>query len=92
MLLSNLRVHREQAGDCASYFDAQAAGQLASLMTRHQDMADPSRAEREKDAIAASQKRVKQFAVDFSVTVERAVALFPRQRSLTPVKIFDGTQ
>jgi glycosyltransferase involved in cell wall biosynthesis len=76
MLLSNLRVHREQAGDCASYFDAQAAGQLASLMARHQDMADPSRAEREKDAIAASQKRVKQFAVDFSATVERTMAFF----------------
>jgi glycosyltransferase involved in cell wall biosynthesis len=29
MLLSNLRVHKEQAGDCASYFDAKATGQLA---------------------------------------------------------------
>ena len=76
MLLSNLRVHKEQAGDCASYFDAKAAGQLATLMARYQEMADPSRAEREKEAIAASQKRVKQFALDFSATAERAMASF----------------
>jgi glycosyltransferase involved in cell wall biosynthesis len=79
MLLSNLRVHKEQAGDCANYFDAEAAGQLASLMARQQDLADPSRPDREKEAIAASQKRVKQFAVDFSETVERAMASSLRQ-------------
>ncbi len=39
MLLSDLRVHREQAGDCAYYFDPEAAGQLASLMARHEDFA-----------------------------------------------------
>jgi glycosyltransferase involved in cell wall biosynthesis len=92
MLLSDLRVHREQAGDRACYFGPKAAEQLASLMARHEDLPAPSRRDREKEAIAAAQNRVKQFAVDFSVTVERAVALFPRQRSLSPVKIFDGTQ
>ena len=77
MLLSDLRVHREQAGDCASYFDAKAAGQLASLMARYQEMAAPSRAEREKEAIAASQKRVKQFALDFSVNRGARYGVFP---------------
>jgi glycosyltransferase involved in cell wall biosynthesis len=81
MLLSDLRVHREQAGDCADYFDAEVAGQLASLMARHEDSPDLSRRDREREAIAASQKRVKQFAVDFSETVERATALFLHQRA-----------
>jgi glycosyltransferase involved in cell wall biosynthesis len=81
MLLSDLRVHREQAGDCADYFDAEVAGQLASLMARHEDSPDLSRGDREREAIAASQKRVKQFAVDFSETVERATALFLHQRA-----------
>jgi glycosyltransferase involved in cell wall biosynthesis len=92
MLLSDLRVHREQAGDRAYYFSPKAAEQLASLMARHEELAAPSSRDREKEAIAAAQNRVKQFAVDFSVTVERAVALFARQRSLPPVKVFDGTQ
>ena len=92
MLLSDLRVHREQAGDCADYFDPEAAEQLASLMARHEDLPAPSRRDREKEAIAASQDRVKQFALDFSVTVERAVALFLRQRSPSPVRVFDRTE
>jgi glycosyltransferase involved in cell wall biosynthesis len=81
MLLSDLRVHREQAGDCADYFDPEVASQLASLMARHEDSPDPLRRDREKEAIAASQKRVKQFALDFSETVERATALFLHPRA-----------
>jgi glycosyltransferase involved in cell wall biosynthesis len=92
MLLSDLRVHREQAGNCACYFRAEAAGHLASLMARHEDLPAPSRLDREKEAIAASQSRVRQFAVDFSVTVERAVALFPRQPSLSTVGVLDRTR
>jgi glycosyltransferase involved in cell wall biosynthesis len=81
MLLSDLRVHREQAGDCADYFDPEAEGQLASLMARHEDSPDPSRREREHEAIVASHMRVKQFAFDFSETVERATAVFLQQRA-----------
>jgi glycosyltransferase involved in cell wall biosynthesis len=92
MLLSDLRVHREQAGNCACYFGAEAAGQLASLMARHEDLPALSRRDREKEAIAATQNRVKQFAVDFSVTMERAVALFLRQPSLSTVGVFDRTR
>jgi glycosyltransferase involved in cell wall biosynthesis len=92
MLLSDLRVHREQAGDCAYFFEPEAPSQLASLMARHEDLPAPSRREREKEAIAASQDRVKQFAVDFSVTVERAVALFPRQPSHSQGRVFERTR
>jgi glycosyltransferase involved in cell wall biosynthesis len=92
MLLSNLRVHREQAGDRAYYFDPQAAEQLASLMARHQDLPAPSRRQNQKEAIAAAQDRVKQFALDFALTVERAVALFLHQPSRPPVRVFDRSQ
>ena len=79
MLLSDLRVHREQAGDCAHYFDPEAADDLALLMARHEDSPDPSRRDRENAAIVASSSRVKQFAIDFSETVERATVLFHNQ-------------
>jgi glycosyltransferase involved in cell wall biosynthesis len=76
MLLSDLRVHREQAGDAADYFAPEAAGQLALLMARSEDLSDPSRRQKEQQAIAASRQRVQQFALDFSQTVDRARALF----------------
>jgi glycosyltransferase involved in cell wall biosynthesis len=81
MLLSHLRVHREQAGECAEYFAPEVPGQLASLMARHKDSPDPSRREREQEAIVASHQRVRQFAFDFAETVERATALFLHQRA-----------
>lgn len=85
MLLSDLRVHREQAGNRADYFDPQAADQLASLMARHEDLPAPARRAREKQAIAAAQHRVKQFALEFALTVERAVGL----PSPSPVSVFE---
>ena len=73
MLLSNLRVHREQVGDAAVFFDADSAQQLATLMAAHQNLPASSRQDMEKSAILASQNRMRQFAIDFSETVERAV-------------------
>jgi hypothetical protein len=61
-------------------------------MARHQEMADPSRAEREKEAIAASQKRVKQFALDFSATVERAMALFSANARVEVARVFGSME
>jgi glycosyltransferase involved in cell wall biosynthesis len=81
MLLSDLRVHREQAEDRASYFAPASAEQLASLMARHQHLSPASRYDREQEAIAAASDRVKNFALEFSATVEGTVALFHRQRS-----------
>jgi glycosyltransferase involved in cell wall biosynthesis len=92
MLLSDLRVHREQVGDRASYFDAEAAEQLASLMARHEDLPAPARRDREQEAIAAAQDRVRQFALEFSVTVERAVGLFQANDRLFSVSVFDRTK
>ncbi len=92
MLLSDLRVHREQAGDRACYFDPEAAEQLASLMARHEDLPASSRREREKEAIAAAHLRVKQFALDFSFTVELAAASFLRHGVLSRESVFDRIQ
>src|SRR3984885_9732709 len=92
MLLSDLRVHREQAGDRASYFDPERAEQIASLMARHVDLPAPARRDREKEAIAAAQERVKRFALEFSVTVERAVALFQSSERPFRVRVFDRTK
>jgi glycosyltransferase involved in cell wall biosynthesis len=89
MLLSDLRVHREQAGDHAAYFAPESAEQLASLMARHKHLPTAFRRAREQEAIAAAQDRVKQFALEFSLSVERAVALFPRQLSSSRVHILD---
>jgi glycosyltransferase involved in cell wall biosynthesis len=86
MLLSNLRVHREQAGDLARFFDPHAAEQLASLMAQHRNVPTASRHDMEKLAIAASNNRVKQFASEFSETVERAATLFEKpQWSSRPI-------
>ena len=76
MLLSNLRVHMEQAGEYARYFNPDAAEQLASLMAQHRNSPASSRQEMEKLAIGASHNRVKQFANEFSQTVERAAGSF----------------
>lgn len=73
MLLSELSVHQEQAGDSAVFFDPHEAGQLAALMSQHKHLSVSSRHEMEIHAFAASQRRVSQFARDFSYTVEQAL-------------------
>jgi hypothetical protein len=50
-------------------------------MARHEDSPDPSRRDREQEAMAASQKRTRQFALDFSETVERTAASFLHQQA-----------
>jgi glycosyltransferase involved in cell wall biosynthesis len=72
LLLSNLSVHLEQAGDSARYFDPRAAEQLASLMAQQENLSGSSRRNIEALAIAASKNRVKQFAIDFSEAVAYA--------------------
>ncbi|QNI30774.1 glycosyltransferase family 4 protein [Alloacidobacterium dinghuense] len=74
MLLSNLSVHQEQAGDSALFFDPHEAERLAALMSQQKNLPASSRHEMEKLASTASRKRVSQFAADFSYTVERALA------------------
>ncbi len=76
LLLSNLSVHVEQAGDAAEYFDPLSAGQLAARMASQRNLSETARQQLQSLAWVESQGRVKQFALDFSSTVERAASLF----------------
>lgn len=73
MLLSNLRVHREQVGESAGLFDLDSPEALADLLQTYPEMSAPVRRERERAAVAASTDRVRQFALDFAAAAERAV-------------------
>ncbi len=75
MLLSNLGVHMEQAEGAAHFFDPHIPEQLATLMIQYKQMSAAVRQEMEQVAIAASWNRVKQYAEDFSSTVERTALL-----------------
>jgi glycosyltransferase involved in cell wall biosynthesis len=74
MLLSNLPVHMEQAGDSARFFNPHSASQLSSLMSCQEKLSSLARRERERLAIAVSHKRTAQFADDFADVAESALA------------------
>jgi glycosyltransferase involved in cell wall biosynthesis len=79
MLLSDLRVHREQATSTARFFAPESAEQLAELMfLQRQEMHDTTRFDVERIVVEASQRRVRQFAENFTDVVERAVTSFKR--------------
>lgn len=72
MILSNLGVHREQAGDQAVYFDPDSPAELADCMKRHLTRALPDSASRELMAAQGVPVRLAKFASDFSHVVEAA--------------------
>jgi len=75
MLLSDLKVHVEQAEGRAEFFSPHAPDQLAVLMAAHRKLTVGERQEREQAAIAASRERIQQYAQEFSETAERAASL-----------------
>lgn len=78
MLLSDLAVHREQAGNSAVYFNPRNAESLATVL--EQFVATPE-AERQRLSIAAGQdaaERRKRFAAEFVALCEEAVAVRER--------------
>jgi len=73
MVLSNLPVHREQAGADATYFDTSSPESLADALHAFQPLA---RTEREQRAAAAREDatmRVRRFSNDFLSLVERSI-------------------
>lgn len=70
MLLSNLRVHREQVSDSAQFFEPTSVEQLAALMAAHPPLSAPLRREVEKRSLQAAQNRVRKFALDFAEIVD----------------------
>lgn len=71
MLLSDLRVHREQVGGSAQFFMPDSVEQLATLMAAHRTLSAAARRDLGKTAIESSRNRVQRFAIDFSEMVER---------------------
>ena len=66
LLLSDLDVHREQAGSTATYFERHSAASLARALEAIQPLPAAQREQRLQDARAASEQRVRQFAADFA--------------------------
>lgn len=73
MLLSDLAVHREQAGENALYFDRRSATSLADALQSLQPRSSTEIALCSSKALADATQRVKRFAEDF-IAVVRHVA------------------
>ena len=79
MLLSDLDVHREQAGCKATYFDRYSAQSLADALRQFEAPSDTVRQQMAVAAHVDSQERVLQFAADFEAAVRQAVAFASRR-------------
>lgn len=73
MLLSDLPVHREQAGVSALYFDRYSADSLADALQSLQRCSPEDSEQRSRAALADTAHRVKRFADDFVVVVKQAI-------------------
>jgi len=70
LILSSLRVHKEQAGNDAQYFDCGSAQQLASILEAFRPLDPEERRVRSETAAAATEKAVQRFADEFCDLVE----------------------
>ena len=73
MLLSDLPVHREQAGVNALYFDRHSAASLADALQSLQRCSHTASEQRNREALADTAHRVKRFADDFVAVVNQAI-------------------
>jgi glycosyltransferase involved in cell wall biosynthesis len=73
MVLSDLDVHREQAGDHATYFDRYSAESLADALANFKPPPLAVRLLLREQARAESERRVKQFAHEFIALAHAAV-------------------
>lgn len=74
MLLSDLAVHREQAGEGAQYFDRHSAASLADALECFPATDAVERDRLSMQAARAANDRVRAFAADFADLVESAAA------------------
>lgn len=65
LLLSDLAVHREQAGESATYFERHSAASLAEAIASVRPLSDDERERRLAAACAAVPERVRRFAAEF---------------------------
>lgn len=73
MLLSDLPVHREQAGINALYFDRHSAVSLADALQSLQRCSPVDRGQRTSGAQADTVHRIQRFAVDFVAVVNQTI-------------------
>ena len=74
LLLSDIPVHREQAGEAASYFDPQSANELAIALGNYAPVAADGRRAARVDARRAAAVRVEAFASQFVEVAQRCFA------------------
>jgi glycosyltransferase involved in cell wall biosynthesis len=66
LLLSDLDVHREQAGDNAVYFERHSAISLANVLQSFKPLSAEARVARQLSACSEADDYVRRFAFDFS--------------------------
>lgn len=71
LILSDLAVHREQAGDDARYFARASAASLADALAAFQPLSPQERARRGEEAAADAVRRVRTFAEQFVAVARR---------------------
>ena len=74
LILSDLPVHREQAGDGASYFDRSSATSLAEVLAGFRPLLAEERDRRSKAAASDAESRVSAFAEQFVAVSMRCLA------------------
>ena len=74
MLLSDLAVHREQAGDQARYFDRTSAASLADALRAFEVLSPPQREQLAAAARGDAEQRVRRFAAEFVAVAQRCLA------------------
>lgn len=77
MVLSDLDVHREQAGDDARYFERHSAASLAEALSAFEPLSPERRLARRVAARAESQARVHRFAQDFCALIDTSAGRLP---------------
>lgn len=74
MVLSDLAVHREQAGEQATYFDRHSAESLAQSLSGFVPLSPDKRGALRDAALLQANERVKRFAIEFVDLVTTAAA------------------
>lgn len=74
LLLSDLEVHREQAGNSATYFERHSVESLAEALESANPVSGPERDQRLQAALAATEHRVRRFATDFTTVAAECAA------------------
>jgi glycosyltransferase involved in cell wall biosynthesis len=72
LILSDLAVHREQAGTEAVYFDRYSGAALAAVLSKFRPLSTEQRARGELQAGDDAQARVKVFAEEFLALARRS--------------------